>query len=153
MPLDATLIYGGLYQGSKPPRGDTLRLAGFDALVLCAEEYQPPAEAFPGVRVHHVPFDDDWERPLRRTELKPIVKAARFAADTLKRNRKVLVTCYMGWNRSGIVSALTLHFLLKLSGDKAAWLVRHHRPKALGNPMFLAHLSRVKGDPETDGMF
>jgi protein-tyrosine phosphatase len=153
MLLDATQIYGGLYQGSKPPMGHVLQDAGFAAVVLCAAEYQPPDGAFPGIKVHRVPFDDQSNRDLNREDLAPIIKAARFTVGVLKRNKKVLVTCWMGLNRSGLVSALSLHMLLGISGEKAAWIVQAKRPNALRNPMFMAHLNRVQGDPLTDTFF
>ena len=57
--LDTTeIIPKLLYMGGVPSIGYAVRNAGFDVLVLCASEYQPPARDFPGVQVIHCPLED-----------------------------------------------------------------------------------------------
>src|SRR6185436_7074108 len=110
--------------------------AGFDMLVLCAFEFQPPHqmmayapcppefrdEPFPGVEVVHAPNDDNYYEPPPRYVLKAAVQTADIVAQKIRAGGKVLVTCWQGWNRSGLVSALTLH---KLCGFSGAECVRH----------------------------
>jgi protein-tyrosine phosphatase len=49
----------------------------------------------------------------------------------------MLTTCWMGWNRSGLVNALAL-VNLGVSPDKSIRLVRNARgPRALGNQSFV----------------
>lgn len=140
--IDADRVAPRLYQGSKPPMGPAVKFAGFDALVLCAEEYQPTAEAFPGVRVHHVPLDDHL-RPLSEREWKSIIGAAGFAAHHARRGRRVLVTCQMGLNRSGIVSATALMMLAGIGAREAIFLVKSNRAGSLSNSSFVEQLSRL----------
>jgi len=141
MLVEASPIKAGLWQGSAPPVGDAVRKSGFDVLVLCAEEYQPPASAFPGVEVIHAPNDDS---KLTRTQLAGALQAAHRAALALKQGKQVLVTCRVGWNRSGLVSALSLHLLTGKSGGECVGLVQRGREGALGNPYFVAALERLQ---------
>ena len=136
-------LHKGLYQGSRPPPGDSLRQDGFRLLVLCAMEHQPPASNFPGVRVIHAPNDDDFSRLPTRDELRLAIQAARQAVPILAGGGKVLSTCYMGLNRSGLVSALTLHLWLGVSGDEAIQMVRRGRKGSMRNPGFQTVLSRL----------
>jgi protein-tyrosine phosphatase len=141
--LDAHEIWPGLWQGSAPLPGWRVSQAGFHALVLCAKEYQPDTSLYPGIQVVYAPNDDDFSRLPTREELKIALDAARATTELIQNNRKVLVTCRMGWNRSGLVSALTLYLLTGKSGTSCVAQVRGKRPKALGNPGFCEVLSRI----------
>lgn len=131
---DANRIQGELWQGARPPTGRALRELGIDTLVLCAEEIQPPDTAFPGVRVIRAPLDDTWDLPA--TQFCLALAAAERVARDLSAGRRVLVTCAMGLNRSGLVSSLALHRLTGRSGAECAALVRTARPRALFNQHF-----------------
>ncbi len=163
MRLDATPIYPGLWQGSRPPIGPTLKNARFNAVVLCAEEFQPP-HVFPqgygfeallyrhripyeGVETIYAPNDDSFERQPSREQLRVAIRAAMKSADLIKAGGQVLVTCWQGKNRSGLVSALILHTLLGISGADAASIVRSKRRGALRNPHFLEALFRIPARP------
>lgn len=102
--LDANEVFPLLHQGSVPPEGDTLQRRRFAMLVLSAAEHQPPASRFPGVHVIHCPLNDH-PGGLRPEE----VKAWRTASEKVLRaicdGKKVLVTCYAGLNRSGVINA------------------------------------------------
>jgi protein-tyrosine phosphatase len=136
--LDASLIVPGLYQGSAPAPGPELARLGFKGLILCADEYQLPAEAFPGLRVIHAPNDDSGREPTR-LEIFRAWRAAAVVAQEVARRRAVLVTCAQGRNRSGLVSALAL-CLMGMKGRDAIALVRARRANALTNPAFNAYL-------------
>lgn len=140
--LDATPIAPGLYQGGKPPPGPEVRECGFQVLVLTAEEYQPRGAEFPGVFVVHAP-NDDAGTPITAAQWATAVRAAELVAKAVKKGERVLVTCYAGRNRSGLVSALSLHMLTGISGAEAARLVKAQREHALTNRWFLAALFRV----------
>lgn len=105
--IDANRIVRGLWMGSRPLAGRAVSEAGFDLLVLCAEEYQPPAWQFPGVSVVHAPFDDNEFGPTPQ-EQKIAQRAAEQVASHLRDGAKVLVTCFAGRNRSGLVCALAM---------------------------------------------
>ena len=137
----ATQIARGLWQGPfPPPDAVDLRSSGFDVLVLCAKEAQPPASAYPGVDVVHAPFDDRGQPPTLH-ELTTAACAARVAASERSAGRSVLVTCWMGQNRSGLVSALALRFLTGLSGEDCRRIVQARVPGALANPYFVEVLA------------
>ncbi len=102
---DASRIAGNLWMGSVPPPGPYVSL-NFDALVLCAVEYQCP-DAFQGVATIAVPLYDHGF-PMTIEEGKLAVQAAGRVIKWLAENKKVLVTCHQGRNRSGIVTAIAL---------------------------------------------
>jgi protein-tyrosine phosphatase len=99
-----TEITSYLAQGSAPPPGAQLP---FDVLLLCATEYQPASSHYPGVTVLHVPLNDDGSPPTQ-DEIELAKNAAMRVSDFARRGKRVLVTCRMGRNRSGLVSGLAL---------------------------------------------
>jgi protein-tyrosine phosphatase len=132
-----------LYQNSKPIEGDALARSGVRVLVLCAEEYQPPTSYFPGLLdVIYAPNDDSG-RPFTPTQ-QIIAKMAAFrVADYVRRKQTVLVTCYQGRNRSGLVSALAIHYLTGMHGKDCVDLVRRKRKDALTNDDFVRFLRSI----------
>lgn len=161
MGLDATQIIPGLWQGGRPRMGGTVRAAGFSMLILCAVEYQPPMTVmewqeadlamviarygapFPGVRVYHCPLWDIFDSPPTRETLRMAIDASIAAADAIRMGGRVLVTCQQGKNRSGLVSALTVHRLQGLSGEACVAVVKRARRIALTNPQFVEALARI----------
>ena len=124
----------GLFVGSKPSPG---RYEGFDTIVLAAEEYQPHADRFPGMEVIHVPLDDAPRRPMREDEITAATKTAERVARRLRTGRRVLVTCAMGLNRSGLVAALAMHDVYGMGADEIVARLRRARGMwALSNPNF-----------------
>jgi protein-tyrosine phosphatase len=152
--IEAHEIVPGLWQGSRPPTGRTVASAGFDVAVFCALEYQPPGSYFPGVQVIHAPNDDDPLFPISKQDLQTAVVTASRLADLLAKDRKILVTCMAGINRSGLVVALTLHKVFGYSGHTCIELVRERRTlddgEALRNRQFVDALMKLAGrDGET----
>lgn len=127
MRVDANYIVSGLYQGSEPPTGTILADQGFRLLVLCARGIQPPAAAFPGMRVIHCPLEDDQRSALSESEWRRARGAAVEIAVAMRQGLSVLVTCAAGINRSAVVTALALHELYGYSGRAAADVVRGDR--------------------------
>jgi protein-tyrosine phosphatase len=123
-----------LYQGSKPPPGKY----NVDLLVLMAEEYQPHSSNFPGVAVVHAGIDDAPRAGVKPRERRAIHEAAAIVGRALREGKSVLVTCNMGLNRSGVVSALGLRRAYPtVTADQAIGLVRNARGMwALSNPHF-----------------
>jgi protein-tyrosine phosphatase len=138
--LDADEILSGLWQGAEPPQGEHLARAGFKVLVLAAQEHQPRSKSFPGLLVVHAPLDDSGPPPTG-DELRIATSAARVVAKQLRDGHKTIVTCHMGINRSGLISALALHFHLGISGADALARVRQRRFGALTNRFFSQYLS------------
>ena len=104
----------GLFVGSKPPPGHH---EGIDAIVLAAMEYQPPGHLFPGIEVIHVPLDDAPGRRMREDEIVDATKVASQVARRLRAGRRVLVTCQLGLNRSGLIAALAMHEVYGMRAD------------------------------------
>lgn len=124
-----SFVTNQLAQGSAPPLDTRLP---FEVLILTAMEWQPEAARFPGVVVVHCPLDD--AKP-SADEARAALAAARRAASALKCGNRVLVTCYAGRNRSGLVSGLALIECGYSSTDAVA-LIQHARRDALTNAHF-----------------
>lgn len=141
--IDAHRVSERLWMGSRPmlPAAGAMKRYGFDVLVLCAEEVQPPSHHFPGVRVIRAPLDDaEVTTDLKRTA----VAAAHEVAAALLLGERVLVTCNQGRNRSGLVAALALVLVSELDGAHAAAQVQASRPRALVNPHFVRWLREIR---------
>jgi protein-tyrosine phosphatase len=87
---------------------------------------------------HHVwPIPDG---PLDGTQLAGVIRLARTACDALDEGRRVLVRCYSGYNRSGLVVAQSLI----RRGDEAGTAIRLIRERrsawALHNELFVEYL-------------
>jgi hypothetical protein len=149
MTLDAHEIYPGLWQGSAPQPEDVCP-ERFDLVVFCAEEFQPRAKDFPCTRVLLAP-NDDQRRPPTREEWLRAVGAAKIVAKSIRAGDKCLVTCMAGLNRSGLVSALVVHFLTGASGQACVEYVQARREvtldgrltRALFNDSFVAVLAQI----------
>ncbi len=141
---DSDLIMPGLWQGRRPPEGTYLSERGFTLLILCAREWQPPATDFPGVHVFYAPNDDSPALPLTSEGLALAMRAARTAAAAIQNGGLVLSSCWAGVNRSGLVSALTVHYLTGCSGDDAIRLIRRKRRPRMGHrPLSNAQFTEV----------
>lgn len=142
--LNSDQIFPGLWQGPYPPEGSVVALAGFKVTVFCAKEAQPSPKWFPGVEVILAPNDDDSRREITSAELRIAIDAARKVAKAIQANKATLVTCQMGWNRSGLVSAIALHLLTGKSGVECLKHVQMCRENALHNPSFQRVLKEIK---------
>lgn len=91
----------------------------------------------PGVEHHVWPIPDG---PLDGTQLAGVMRLARAVNETLDAGRRVLVRCYHGYNRSGLVVG---HALAQRghAPDEAIRLIRARRsPWALHNQLFVEYL-------------
>jgi hypothetical protein len=138
--LDIDEVAPGLWQGGQPVDGVMLKPL-FDAIVLMADEWQP--RYLGGIDLIHAPIDDA-ERPPTSTELYHIKYAAARVMGLLRQGKRVLVTCMMGWNRSGVVTAMVLKMYFGLTTEEAIQLVRQTRgPNALSNEYFVRLVSNT----------
>jgi len=140
--LDAHEITEGLWQGAAPPAGDALERLGFTVLFLCANDHQPPSGSHTGLRGYRVGLRDDGTPPTAK-EIESAALAGRKVAELMAAGDKVLVTCQMGLNRSGLVCALALYFSQEISGAQAMMKVQIRRPGALQNPWFQSILRQL----------
>ncbi|QJS14283.1 protein phosphatase [Streptomyces argyrophyllae] len=131
----------GLWMGGHEFRGRSGRLEfavvrdEFDVVqsLLRLPGYGPD----PGVEHHVWPIPDG---PLDGTQLAGVIRLARAANEALDAGRRVLVRCYHGYNRSGLVIA---HALVQRGGsaDQAIRLIRARRSAwALHNELFVEYL-------------
>ncbi|WNM30206.1 dual specificity protein phosphatase family protein [Streptomyces sp. Li-HN-5-11] len=91
----------------------------------------------PGVEHQVWPIPDG---PLDGTQLAGVMRLAQAACEALDAGRRVLVRCYHGYNRSGLVVA---HALVRRgrSAEEAIRLIRARRsPWALHNELFVDYL-------------
>ncbi len=135
--------HGTLWQGSAD---DVMKdNSKFDLIILCAEEFQPEASLIASAvtKVVHAP-NDDSENPFTRSQLDAAVRATRAVHDAYLSGKNVLISCMAGRNRSGLVTALTLHLLFGLSGQEAREFIRAKVPHALTNPHFNRFLDGVR---------
>lgn len=115
--------------------------AGFDKLMLCAEEFQPDASSYPGVHVLHVPISSNIST---QREAQVAVQAGRAVAGWVRRGKKVLVTCGMGLNRSALIATVAL-MTRGMTSSEAVEKVRAARGKlALHNPQYVSLLRRLE---------
>lgn len=114
----------------------------FDVVVYTAMEAQPKIKTPPGKHALYIPLDDDIYRPVPEKAATALHLLAQQCAQHAKYNKKVLITCWQGKNRSGMLMALTL---LKLypswTPEQAITLIRRNRRLsggdiALSNTMF-----------------
>lgn len=138
MTLDASNIAPGLWMGGKPPFD---RAINVDILVLCAYELQPRQIASP-CHVVRVPLHDDV---LPMAAQPSVLRASAEVANALVSKRRVLVTCYAGMNRSGLITALALGRVTKLNAGEIIHRVRERRGinGVLSNPSFVAFIEQT----------
>ena len=138
--MDVDQIAPRLYQGAHVhPEVHTifLKAHGFGLHVLCARELQPNQHrSMPLLRVHM----DDCGPHEAYAEFLKAQKAAKtvfgFLDHPANEHTRVLITCHLGINRSGLVMALVLR-LMGHSPQEAIKTIRERRPKALQNRAFL----------------
>jgi protein-tyrosine phosphatase len=141
--FDADRIYGNLFQGSQPPKGELIAQLGFHVLVLCADEFQPGVEDFPGVELIHMPSGDYDHIPPTEAHLVQVQRTAERVVERLNQNKAVLVTCRGGFNRSGIVTGTVLNLWNGWEGEKCVRWVKDHRDYALHNKQFAIHVKSL----------
>lgn len=142
-------VHEGLWMGGAPAPVKALA-EEFDCLVLCAQEYQIP-ECFPHLETYAVPLHDDGQ-PMRQHEYKASVLAAAKVIKWLDEGKKVLVTCWQGRNRSGLVCALALcKGSYSMKPEVALQKIRRARgPQAMSNEDFVNFLFTFCGASEQD---
>lgn len=126
------MVIPGLWQGSAPPIHRNPAVTA-DLLVLCAQEYQPSSRFFPRSKVIRARMDDAMPTP---REMSEAMTAANEVVRAVLKGKVVLVTCAMGWNRSGLVTGLAMR-KLGYSGKDAVRLIKQARgDSALSNRYF-----------------
>ena len=131
---------GSVWQGSMPTVGTCVKDCGFDVLVLAAWENQDLTGEYEGVEVINAPGEDVKQWPVEEEHIKNWKEAAQIVTERVRAGKKVLVTCLAGLNRSGMVTALSIHELTGWDAEKIIWLVKGCRSAALFNKDFQRYL-------------
>jgi len=108
--LDAHEIHERIWVGSVPVRGPRLAELGFTHVVLCAYDFQFPADDFPGVTVIHCPFEDS-DTVMSAPTMALVFAVGRAASEAHRNGGTILVTCAAGINRSALVACLAMRML------------------------------------------
>jgi protein-tyrosine phosphatase len=135
-------IVPGLWMGGHAFRGRS----GRPELAVVRDEFDvvqtllrlPGYGPDPGVEHHVWPIPDG---PLDGTQLAGVIRLARAANEALDAGRRVLVRCYHGYNRSGLVVGHALARRGHASPDEVIQLIRARRSAwALHNELFVEYL-------------
>lgn len=121
-------------------------LARFDVVVLCAREIQPPSSHFslwPCLTVLRCPLDDNDLMGLTEDEERMTAVISHDVRLAVENNRRTLVTCHLGINRSSLVTAMALTQLTGCSGEDCVRWVRRRRPGTFTNQDFVRRLQRI----------
>jgi len=136
-----------LAQGAYPEGSFPEMFRVVDVLFLLADDCQAKSQKPPpGKTIVRMPFKDDIYRPVMGDTAKRFLLASEQAAKHVRAGRRVAITCAAGWNRSGVVTSLTVMRLLRMPPHTAIQLLRQRRPRRrepdgnvlypLMNPMF-----------------
>jgi len=135
----ASRIHPRLWQGNKYSLHQRIATQ-FQLIVLCAAEVQPARDEFPShVKIIRCPLHD-VEEPLSELDANRVMHTAQRAARSVLHDRRTLITCRGGFNRSGLVMATTLHLLTGRPGVECVQVVRRRREGALFNRSFVSSL-------------
>jgi hypothetical protein len=133
-------VVPGLFQGNFPEGDDDW--AVFDDVVSMSTAAPSPRLRADGLWIRLPIWDGEME------EADAVRDAARTVAERVTAGRRVLVHCWAGLNRSGVVSARALMFM-GLSATDAIAAVRAARGEdALFNDHFVAWLHAEAGEVE-----
>ena len=117
----------------------------FDIVVLCAVEWQPTVDIPPNdrsKRVLRIPLDDiDSPLALAPDTRRSINSVVGILEEAYREEKRILITCMAGRNRSGLITALLLRKALQMNSQAAIAKVKEARgPHALSNPTFVRYL-------------
>jgi len=109
---------------------------GVDVIILAAAEFQRLPIITPTIAVplndNFFPSPDEFQRIWKQADM-----VANYVVDFLHDGLQVVNSCAKGWNRSGLVSGLTM---VKLFPEVDSRIIiseiKNKRPNALNNPAF-----------------
>lgn len=107
-------------------------------VVLAATEFQPKLPSRLDVIRAHLEDRVDMDSFTTVAVARCADEVSDLLAERLRRGQSVLSSCWAGWNRSGLITALTIAKATGCSADHAIALVRRARgPYALSNQRFV----------------
>lgn len=114
----------------------------FTMIVFCAEEIQPSDDRCRPLRVVRCPLRDELV-PVPPDAMRLALDAAARVRAEHARGGRIYVSCAQGINRSGLVMALAVRQIVRVSGADAMRWVQYRRPGALSNSFFCDALSQL----------
>ena len=106
-----------------------------DLWVHCAEEIRPDSKL--AKKVIWLKMDDDeWDWRSHPKEVAEILKVVKRANKAIRGSKRVVVTCHMGLNRSGLVTGLLMCSLGFTPGEVLGHLRSLRHPDVLCNADF-----------------
>ena len=141
--MNASKILPGLFQGGQPESARAVTEAGFEWLILCAREVQPPSAALGTLQRVRCPLDDTLE-PISDTDWRMVWQTAHHVAHRVEEHEACLVTCAQGRNRSGLVTGVALHLLTGWDGERVVQHIQKRRDNALTNSRFADTLRQLR---------
>lgn len=138
------VLDGRLWIGGAPVDYAWARATGIDVVVDVSDPDMlvDPAD-LAGIDYRKCPLHDCADLP----DPEQLGELVGHVVEQVRANKRVLVHCAWGRNRSGLVVALAVRDLVGVSGEQAATLVRERRRRALNNAAFSAHLDGL-GPPK-----
>lgn len=140
--LDCHEVAPNLWVGSRPKFPDAVYVV-FDLIVLCATEYQPDPLTWPKTAVHLCPFEDTMAP--EDAELDRVRDTVPKVVEALQNNKRVLVTCLAGQNRSALVAGLAMHRHYNVPPKSVLTAIRAVRHGAFSNYTFERLMLRPLG--------
>lgn len=128
-PMGYSFVTNQLAQGSALPPDQHVP---FDVLVMTAAEYQPAFNQR-DLEVVRIILDDAIPS---REDIRKAVVVGKHVADALRKGKRVLTTCFMGRNRSGLINGLALIDVGWSSIDAVKAIRIARGDKALSNAYF-----------------
>lgn len=137
---------GKIYQGGKKDIRSAIEYSDLDAIVFAAYEFQPKIRASRIIPIY-APLDDNFDPSPEDAKytIKTANEAAEKVAKLVRQGKKVLVSCQAGWNRSGIITALSIKKLTNYKGNEIITLIKLNRRFALSNPAFQTFIRKIAG--------
>lgn len=137
---DCHMITDRLWMGGLPT-GFPQLFERWDVIVLCAGEYQPHVELPEDWNkvILRVPFDDSPNAIPHSVE-KSLHKQAKYLAQLHAEGKNILITCFAGVNRSGLLTALVLRYAFGCDGAEAIYKIQSVRTFALTNKTFCNYI-------------
>lgn len=127
------MVPGLLWHGGCPVDFGWVRETGIEAVVDLADaDTYPPAGEIADTTYLKCPLVDGEDVPDPEVTL----RLAGLVAGLLRSERRTLVHCTFGRNRSGLVVALVVRDLLGLSGAQALAYVQERRHRTVNNAAF-----------------
>lgn len=139
---------GGVFaQGDVDAAYEAIRSGTFDLVILCAAELEEMFRCLPEREHPKIIYASNEDGPsLTKRQIKTASAAAGQAVRAYREGKRVLITCAAGRNRSGLVTALSLHFATGCGGRMAIEIIRARRNAcgpALSNDVFAKFLNAI----------